>query len=541
MSTDDAAYRRAASVALAAALILVAVVVLVSDGDPELMSLSTLPLIIIGAIAYTVANTHGTAYRAAVGVALAAAFILFWMIGAVGLMGTGDDHPADVMYVLVPVVGSIGATIARFQPHGMSRAMIAAALAQMLVPVIVVIARLNLVPISTSELISFTLILNGPFAALYLGSAWLFRKAARDGRVGGSLPRGLSTALAGLLVLSHTAAAAQAGDRYPAERWSRYATPEEAGFSSAGIASARAYADSVGAPIGMLIHGGAVVTSWGDVTQPAGIASASKALQGTLVGIAVGRGQMDLNATLAASGVDDRPPLTDAEKRARVRDLLTMRSGVYHSAASEAHRRPLPERGRDSPGTVFFYHNWNVNALNAMYERATGSTFQAAFGRDLAEPVGMEDFDPGHVYYTESPLQSSLRHPVVMLSARDMARVGLLYLRDGRWRSGQVVPAEWVRQSRQHHVPVGPNHFGYLLWIPNEPSLARLDAFTLAGNGNVIYVVPGADAVYVHRHHYLHDGPQGAQIREILLRLLAARTGQAAADPELVVFTPPET
>lgn len=124
-------------------------------------------------------NTHSTAYRAAVGIALAAGFILFWMIGAVGLMGTDDEHPADVMYIVVPAVGLIGALIARFEPHGMARAMFATALAQMLVPVIVVIAGLNLVPISTWEVIAFTSIANGPFAALYVGSALLFRRAAR--------------------------------------------------------------------------------------------------------------------------------------------------------------------------------------------------------------------------------------------------------------------------------------------------------------------------------------------------------------------------
>lgn len=64
----------------------------------------------------------------------------------------------------------------------------------------------------------------------------------------------------------------------------------------------------------MLVHRGAVVTSWGDVAQPAGIYSAAKALQGTLVGIAVGRDQIDLEATLASLGIDDRPPLHEAEQ-----------------------------------------------------------------------------------------------------------------------------------------------------------------------------------------------------------------------------------
>lgn len=165
-------------IAFAAALTFVAVGIVMGKGDPEAMSLFVLPVLVIGAIAYTATNNHSASYRTAVGVALAAAFILFWMIGGVGLMGTGDRHPADLMYILVPIVGIIGAISARCQPRGMARAALATALAQLFVPVIVVIAGMNLVPISYSQLISFTLLVNGPFAALYVGSAWLFRKAA---------------------------------------------------------------------------------------------------------------------------------------------------------------------------------------------------------------------------------------------------------------------------------------------------------------------------------------------------------------------------
>jgi hypothetical protein len=180
MQTDRTAYRPAASAATAAALILVAVgVALAGNRDPDLMSLVVVIFTVFGAIAYTATNTHGPAYRTAAGLALTATFILFWMIGAVGLMGNDSEHPNDLMYLVVPIVGLIGAAIARYEPLGMARAMLATALAQLLVPATVVIAGWNLMPISISELISFTLILNGPFAALYIASAWLFRKAAR--------------------------------------------------------------------------------------------------------------------------------------------------------------------------------------------------------------------------------------------------------------------------------------------------------------------------------------------------------------------------
>ena len=109
----------------------------------------------------------GTAYRAAVGVAVVAAFILIWLNLAVGIIGT-EDNPANLMFGGVLVVGTIGAIIARFKPHGMARALVATALAQALVAVIALIAGLGATPL---------LILTGFYVALWLTSARLFRKA----------------------------------------------------------------------------------------------------------------------------------------------------------------------------------------------------------------------------------------------------------------------------------------------------------------------------------------------------------------------------
>jgi len=115
------------------------------------------------------------AYRAAVGVALAAALLLVWMNLAVGVIGEPDDL-ANVMYVGVLAVGVAGAGIARFRPDGMARALLATALAQALVAVIALIAGKHQLPLSS---VSEILGLNGLFVALFIGSAWLFRHAAR--------------------------------------------------------------------------------------------------------------------------------------------------------------------------------------------------------------------------------------------------------------------------------------------------------------------------------------------------------------------------
>lgn len=120
--------------------------------------------------------TGNTAYRAAVGIALATAFVLVWMNLAVGIIGT-EANPANLMYGGVLAVGLLGAIIARFQPHGMSRALLGTAIAQALVAMIALVAGWG-----------YTLVLTGFFVALWLTSARLFRKAAREQRLAGSAP-----------------------------------------------------------------------------------------------------------------------------------------------------------------------------------------------------------------------------------------------------------------------------------------------------------------------------------------------------------------
>ena len=110
------------------------------------------------------------AYRAAVGVAVAAALILVWVNLAVGLIGS-EDELANLMYIGVLAVGIIGAIIARFRPHGMARALFATALAQVLVAMTTLIAGLG----STGPIWPWdVLILTALFTALWVGSALLF-------------------------------------------------------------------------------------------------------------------------------------------------------------------------------------------------------------------------------------------------------------------------------------------------------------------------------------------------------------------------------
>ena len=127
-------------------------------------------------------KTANVAYRAAVGLALAAAFLLIWITGAVGIIGD-EDNPANLMFGGVLFVALVPALTAGFRPHGMARAMVMTALAQALIAPIELTGRWGATaPIWPWEVLALT----GFFTAMWLMSAGLFRIAARQQSVGGA-------------------------------------------------------------------------------------------------------------------------------------------------------------------------------------------------------------------------------------------------------------------------------------------------------------------------------------------------------------------
>jgi hypothetical protein len=182
MKTNKTAYRSTVGIALATAFILLLPLLAMQFTDEVVWTL--VDFVVAGALLvgtglmYQLAarQAGNIAHRAAVGVAVLAALLLAWVSLAVGIIGV-EGEPADLMYIGVVAVLIIGAIIARFQPHGMARAMVATALAQALVAVIALIMGKHNSPVtSVFELLG----VNAMFIALFLGSAWLFWYSARE-------------------------------------------------------------------------------------------------------------------------------------------------------------------------------------------------------------------------------------------------------------------------------------------------------------------------------------------------------------------------
>jgi CubicO group peptidase (beta-lactamase class C family) len=247
--------------------------------------------------------------------------------------------------------------------------------------------------------------------------------------------------------------------------------------------------------------------------------SVSKSFTSSLVGMAIAKGEF--------KGVDEKildffPDMKgianmDERKAAiRLKDLLTMRSGTDYN-----------ERGPDSPhfqlnrltggwdkfyldrpmlrppGTQFLYDSGGVILLSSMLKKRTGMHADEYAERFLFKPLGIEK---------KFWMKNLEGHPHtgggLALAARDAAKFGLLYLKNGQWADKQVVPEEWVRESLQKHVefeatgPKGPGAigYGYLWWIlfPDPQGNGRQDMYAAMGkNAQYIFIIPEHDMVVV--------------------------------------------
>ena len=279
--------------------------------------------------------------------------------------------------------------------------------------------------------------------------------------------------------------------------------PAAEGWAEDRLMPAFSMADEIGSLGVVVIYDGKVALQWGDTAKVTDSHSVRKSILSVLIGIAVHKDLMDLDATLEDLGIDDKnPPLTAAERQATVEDLLTARSGIYHPyVGDEDGNAPAP--GSHAPGTYFYYNNWDFNTLGAIFERETGYMIGRAIREWLAEPIGMQDFREEHVMYERFPFPNASYYPAykIWISTRDLARFGLLLARDGLWDSQEIVPAKWIEQSTTAHSSSNRFGYGHSWWRSlGHPTWLSDEMFLATGTaGQKLLIDPKNKLVVTHR------------------------------------------
>lgn len=338
-----------------------------------------------------------------------------------------------------------------------------------------------------------------------------------------SLSRLLLTVCCSALAL---AAAEDSKLAFPVAGWEKV-RPEKVGYSSEKLEVLRAWLKTQKTTAMHVSIAGQVILEYGDVKRVSKVASIRKSVLAMLYGKYFAEGKIDLNKTVEQLGLNDVQPFLPSEKQATLYNLLTARSGIYHSTANKGLTELSPRRGSQMPGTYFQYQNWDFNAAGTAFEKLTGKDIFAALEEDLAKPIGMEDFKRSQ-QRKNNELPISV-HPeyAMYLSTRDMARLGLLMLSDGDWNGKQVMPKGWSGRITTLVTPSSDIHplqlsmrtqgslwgYGMLWWVWDAPIWPGMvtgpyqGAFSAMGaNGQYITVLPVMNLVLAHKVDFDEDG-----------------------------------
>jgi CubicO group peptidase (beta-lactamase class C family) len=240
--------------------------------------------------------------------------------------------------------------------------------------------------------------------------------------------------------------------------------------------------------------------------------SVTKSVVSTLVGIALTQGKIrSLDQRLGDFFPKDVQGARDKRvRKITLRQLLEMRSGYRDIAAAQSDDwvrtqidRPLAE----SPGRGWAYDNGSYHLLSAVLTKATGRTANAYAQRVLLGPLGVAP-----TAWATDGQGHSLGNTGLRLSARELVRIGDLYLHGGRWNGRQVVPSAYIRAATRRYTSLGPGGagYGYGWWVFS----GRPPGFAALGYGGQ------AVAIYPRRHLVVVVTGSGDNVQRVLDRLV---------------------
>ena len=274
--------------------------------------------------------------------------------------------------------------------------------------------------------------------------------------------------------------------------------------------------------------------------------SLSKSFTHALVGVLARRGRIDADAPLSLPGW---PASDDQRRRITANHLLAMDSGLpwdeYHGGFDPATRMWFDEADPYGyaakmplaypPGTHWGYSNLGYAVLSRLVRDRTGGT-----AATTAEWIQQELLDPMHMQHTVVTFDATgtpMGANGVVASARDWARLGLLYLNGGKLNGGTLLPAGWVDQAR---IPTLDAGYGRGFWLNNTHAAHPLPghwgmpgapAETYFGRGYLgqfVVIVPSADLVIVRLGISYRPGGDIATVGRLVGDVVAASTPRSA-------------
>ena len=235
------------------------------------------------------------------------------------------------------------------------------------------------------------------------------------------------------------------------------------------------------------------------------LASVTKSVMTTLIGIAIDQGKLSLEDRMVTFFPDRTIANLDARKqRITAGHLASMSSGLQCVEDLEATQSemmatedwvqfPLDLPVTSEPGAKFAYCNPAIHLLSAILTQATGMSALEFAQINLFEPIGIHE-----ARWTADPQGYNHGWGDLALRTRDAAKIGFLWLHQGKWESRQVISAEWITAASQRRMSnTGrPEDYGYAWWVSNpEEEIPFVQAAGVGGQ--LIKIFPALDLLFV--------------------------------------------
>jgi CubicO group peptidase (beta-lactamase class C family) len=255
--------------------------------------------------------------------------------------------------------------------------------------------------------------------------------------------------------------------------------------------------------------------------------SVSKSVTSALIGIAKHNGApLDLDAAVLPLFEGFRRRGDDARWRAlTLRNLLTMTSGIEWDETTVDYTDPknscaamegsenwvqfvLDQKMAAEPGKGFVYNSGVTELLGQILKNATGKDPDAYASEQLFGPLGIEGW-----YWKKTPTGLSDTEGGLYLTARDLAKIGYLYSKDGVWEEKRILPEGWAAESTTPAViasesPGRERKYGFQWWLlPYEGSKSAWAQAALGYGGQFLFVVPEYDLIAVFTAWNIYGGP----------------------------------
>ena len=326
-----------------------------------------------------------------------------------------------------------------------------------------------------------------------------------------------------------TATAATQSYVWPGDDW-EVSTPQAQGMDAARLEDVAAYCEEHGCRAVVIVRHGRIAWEryWGgwDENSTDNSWSMAKSITSALVGIAIGEGKIESVDESAADFIPEWRG-TDREE-ITLRDLLSMTSGLLWNEdyfeksdvttmifSDDQTGYAISHPRFHDPGDDWYYSSGDTQLFSAIIKAATGVDAHQYAEEKLLGPIGVTG-----AWWDTDKVGNVMTFCCVHTTARNFARFGYLYLRDGRWGDRQIVPEEWVRESLQPSQWENIQ-YGYYWWLLDFPDVPK-DMFAAMGfQTKRIYVIPSLDIVAVR----IGEGDEYWDDNAFLKPLVEATTG----------------